>query len=53
MSWLGGDAAGPLDYWHHSGVWDYFPEYEVKRNLNKEYATKIIDCQIIHGSQLL
>lgn len=35
-----------LDVWHHSGVWDYFTESGIKRELNEEYANKIIDCQL-------
>lgn len=34
-----------LDNWHHSGVWDCFPEQGIKRQINREYAAAIISCQ--------
>jgi len=39
-----------LDRWHHSGVWDYFPESGIRRMLNQEYADAILDCQNVDNN---
>jgi len=42
-----------LDRWHHSGVWDYFPESGIRRMLNQDYADAILDCQKIGNNYQL
>ncbi|TCK85303.1 family 1 glycosylhydrolase [Albibacterium bauzanense] len=41
-----------LDKWHHSGVWDHISENGIRRQLNEEYANKIIDCQLISSNYI-
>lgn len=34
-----------LDHWHHSGLWDSFPEEGNTRKINAEYAEALLACQ--------